>query len=111
MSYTIDLLAKGEDNDKKLTEEQRQAITKSLEVTVRTIEANSTVKLQELFETYGVQGLKRNLLKNTEEAKSAHKVLFYSFKEYSNEGEAVRVFMKHRYPLKGKENPMSINYF
>ena len=111
MSYTIDLIAKGEDNDKKPTEEQRQAITNSLAVTFSTLESNSTTSLQEFFKTYGVQGLKRNLLKNTEEAKSAHKVLFYSFKEYCNDGEAVRVFMKHRYPLKGKENPMSINYF
>ena len=51
------------------------------------------------------------MLKKTEEAKNAHKMLYYSFEDYNNDGEAVKVFMKKRYPLEGKENPMSINYF
>ena len=95
MAYTIDLLAKGgEESAKKATEEQKESINKSLEVSYTTFEGKSKIQLQEVFDTYGVQGLKRNILKKTEEAKNAHKLMFYSFEDYNNDGEAIRVFMK-----------------
>ena len=55
MAYTIDLLAKGgEESAKKATEEQKEAINKSLEVIYKTFDGKSKIQLQEVFDTYGV---------------------------------------------------------
>ena len=56
-----------------------------------------------------MQGTKKNLKKKTEEAKNAHKIMYYSFSEYNAREKVLNLLMKPRFPLRGKENPFSIN--
>ena len=49
--------------------------------------------MHELFDEYGLVGLKKDLKKNTEEAKRAHKKLYYTFDEFDADRAAIEIYM------------------